>query len=73
MQKVEKELSLEEEMALIPENKKVEEKPEDKEARLKEESAALFGTPGRLSGKTTPVPPRPEVQEDIASKVHQAV
>jgi hypothetical protein len=45
------EMTLEEEMAMIPEKR-----PIDEKMRFKKEEALLFGTPGHLSDKATPVP-----------------
>lgn len=52
-------------MALIPDTqpKKISESTEEKEKRISSESHALFGTPARCAGKTTPIPPRPEVTQ----------
>jgi hypothetical protein len=54
------ELTLDEEMALIPDSKA--ETTEDKNSRLRSEEQMLFGTPGRISEKQTPVNPKPEAE-----------
>ena len=54
------ELTLDEEMALIPDSKA--ETAEDKNSRLRSEEQMLFGTPGRISEKQTPVNPKPEAE-----------